>query len=130
MPNDKQYISQVLLSSSTVPYYIKDSEAWSRLDELEGNVSNLSGPMHLVGHATVEITDGSTTNPQIVLNDYDFSQAKAGDVVLWDNKEFVWTGLAWELLGDEGSYVLKTYDHVYQPAGSVNTPNFTGTTRP
>ena len=38
---------------------------------------------------------------------YNFSQAEPGDVILYDSKEFVWTGGTWRLLGDEGSYAIK-----------------------
>ena len=66
--------------------------------------SGLTGAMHFKGIATVEITDGSTTDPAID----GYLSKTAGDVVLYGNKEFVWTGTAWEELGNEGSYALST----------------------
>lgn len=69
-------------------------------------VSGISGAMHFIGTTTTALTDGSTTNP-ITINGESVT-AVAGDVVLYDGKEFVWDGSAWELLGDEGSYALKT----------------------
>ena len=32
----------------------------------------------------------------------------AGDIIVYNHQEFVYTGSAWRLLGDEGSYALKT----------------------
>lgn len=72
---------------------------------VDNAVAGLSGAMHFVGDATVVVNNGSTVDPRI--NGYDFSQVLAGDVILYDQKEFVWTGAAWRLLGDEGSYAVK-----------------------
>lgn len=73
-------------------------------------VAGLTGAMHFIGISTTSITDGGTQNPTI--NNAVVSTKNAGDVVLYNNgtniaQEFVWTGSAWELLGDEGSYVVK-----------------------
>lgn len=76
---------------------------------IDGKTAGLTGAMHFQGKATVDIADGSTTDP--VISGYDFTNKKAkGDVILgkYDHKEFVWDGDKWELLGDEGSYVLNT----------------------
>lgn len=70
--------------------------------------AGLTGAMHFVGEATVAIDAGgnSRVNPQIV--GYNFNNAQPGDVILANNtQEFVWTGTAWRLLGDEGSYAIK-----------------------
>ncbi len=58
------------------------------------------------GTTTTAISDGSTTNP-ITVNGSSYT-AKKGDVVLYDGKEYLWTGSAWEQLGDEVSWALKT----------------------
>ena len=68
--------------------------------------AGLTGAMHFKGVATVAITDGSTTDPTIT--GYTWANKQAGDVVIYGAKEFVWTGSAWEELGDEGSHVLNT----------------------
>ena len=76
---------------------------------IDDKTAGLTGAMHFQGKATVDIADGSTTDP--VISGYDFANKKAkGDVILgtYDHKEFVWDGDKWELLGDEGSYVLNT----------------------
>lgn len=68
-------------------------------------MEGLGNAMHFIGIATNPITNGGTTNPGIT--GYSIVIAKAGDVVLYDNKEYVWDGSSWQLLGDEGSYAIK-----------------------
>ena len=85
-------------------------------------LSGLSGAMHYKGTSTNAITDGGTENP--VINGTTITTKEPGDVVLYNNKEYVWvetdatnhTGY-WEELGDEGSFVLKTS----QTSGSVGS---------
>lgn len=72
---------------------------------VDNAVAGLSGAMHFIGDATVVVTNGSSVDPRI--NGYDFSQVLPGDVILYDAKEFVWTGSNWRLLGDESSYAVK-----------------------
>ena len=72
-----------------------------------GKIAGLTGVMHFIGSTTTAISDGNTSSV-IMVNGADYT-VKSGDVVLsGDNKEFVWTGAKWELLGDEGSYALKS----------------------
>lgn len=98
----------------------------------------ITGAMRFLGTTTTALTDGSTTNP-ITINSKSVTVTN-GNVVLYSNKEFVWTGSAWELLGDEGSYSIKGHTHTVTckptgsvgetsitPAGSVSQPTFTGT---
>lgn len=54
-----------------------------------------------------EMTDGWTTQT-VTLKDGGSLTAKAGDVVLHSNYEYVWTGTAWERLGPDGSYALNS----------------------
>lgn len=72
---------------------------------VDSATAGLTGAMHFVGEATVIINNNSAIDPQIP--DYNFSKAQPGDVILYDTKEFVWTGGRWRLLGDEGSYAIK-----------------------
>lgn len=72
---------------------------------VDNATAGLTGAMHFVGEATVIVNTNSTIDPRI--NGYNFSQAKPGDVILSEAKEFVWTGVIWRLLGDEGSYAIK-----------------------
>ena len=62
--------------------------------------------MHFLGVSTDTIKDGDPISA-ITIDGKAVTPA-AGDVVLYGNKEFVCTSRAWEELGDEGSYVLKT----------------------
>ena len=74
-------------------------------------LAGLTGAMHFIGISTTAITDGGTENPTI--NNVVVTTKTAGDVVLYKNgtkpigQEYVWTGTAWELLGDEDSYAIK-----------------------
>lgn len=72
---------------------------------VDNAVEGLTGAMHFVGEATVTITPNTNVDPRI--GGYTFSEAQPGDVILSESKEFVWTGGAWRLLGDEGSYAVK-----------------------
>lgn len=76
------------------------------IDYVNEITAGLTGAMHFVGEATVVITNGSRVDPQI--RDYYFRYAEPGDVILANNaQEYVWTGMEWRLLGDEGSYAIK-----------------------
>ena len=72
---------------------------------VDAKTAGLTGAMHFIGEATVTITMNSSVDPRI--SGYNFAQVKPGDVILSEQKEFVWTGSNWRLLGDEGSYVVK-----------------------
>lgn len=85
-------------------------------------LSGLTGAMHFKGTTTTAVTDGGTQNPTI--GGTEITTKEPGDVVLYGDKEFVWTETDpsthagyWELLGDEGSYVLATS----QTTGSVGS---------
>lgn len=66
----------------------------------------LSAAMKFIGTSSTTITDGATTSP-ITVNNSSVTPA-SGNVVLYGNKEFVWTGSLWEELGNEGSYALSS----------------------
>lgn len=71
----------------------------------------LSNAMHFIGVATVNIADGSTTDP--IITNYDFTnKKKPGDVIIDKNSslEYVWTyANKWERLGiDSGYKVVQT----------------------
>lgn len=66
----------------------------------------VSSVLKMQGTTTTAISDGSTTNP-VTINGSSYT-AKKGDVVMYGNKEFWWQGSAWEELGDEASWALKT----------------------
>ena len=90
-------ISDTLSNSSTV---IPTGKAVS------DKFAELSGVLKLLGVSTTAVTDGGTEDPTV--NGDAVTTKTTGDVVIYGGKEFVWTGSAWEQLGDEGSYALKT----------------------
>lgn len=66
----------------------------------------LTGALVFLGTTTTDIADASTTNP-ITVGGKSVT-AINGNVVLYGNQEYMWNNTFWELLGDEGSYALKT----------------------
>lgn len=83
-------------------YFVPNSVIKSYVDS---SVAGLTGAMHFIGDAAVPITNNSSVDPHI--SGYSLSSAQPGDVILYEQKEFVWTGANWRLLGDEGSYAIK-----------------------
>lgn len=77
----------------------------------------LSGAMKFLGISATAITDGATTNPIIIGSTS--TTVTSGNVVLYGSKEFVWTGSAWEELGNEGSYKIQQ--------SAVSSPSASGT---
>jgi hypothetical protein len=61
------------------------------------DIAGLSGAMHYRGELTADPTVTTPTGTWA-----------AGDVVTFENNEYVYNGSAWRVLGDEGSYALKT----------------------
>jgi len=57
--------------------------------------------MKFLGIASA-LPDGDT----ILINGV-VTTVSAGNVVLYDSQEYVWTGSSWELLGDQNSYKIK-----------------------
>ena len=72
---------------------------------VDNATAGITGAMHYIGEARVEITNGSNVNPRI--ENYDFIGAQPGDVIIYNQAEYVWTGAQWRLIGDEGSYAIK-----------------------
>ena len=76
------------------------------VDSKVAGFDGLTGAMHFIGISSTIITNGGTQNPTIEGSSN--TSREKGDVVLYLEQEYVWNGNAWQLLGDEGSYVLKT----------------------
>ena len=74
----------------------------------------ITGALVYTGISTTVITDGGSENPTINGETISTDDLDKGSIVLYKNQnaniyqEFLWTGDSWELLGDEGSYALKT----------------------
>lgn len=81
----------------------------SKISTIEGRIASIdtaiTGGVHFIGITDTKLEDGSTTLPTITGKDYNEALRAAGDIVLYkdgtkDEKEFIWTGSAWEELGD------------------------------
>lgn len=81
---------------------------------VDTKTAGITGAMHFKGRTTTAMSDGLTT-ATVIINGSNYTP-NPGDVVLsGDHQEYVWTETNstthagyWELLGDEGSYALKT----------------------
>lgn len=100
-----------------------DSEAATK-KYVDDKTASLTGAMHFKGVSTTAITDGGTENPTI--GGATVTTKTAGDVVIYGNQEYVWsTTNKWELLGDEGSYALKS-----KTDKAIKSLGFTANTKP
>ena len=112
-------ISVIKLPSGS-SYNIKD--AWAR-QAIEG----LGNPTHFLGQSTTAITDGGTETPTISGSTV---TPHAGDIVVYSNGEFIWSGSAWLELGDlSGLGALAYKDSAsgkVTATGTVSKPTFTG----
>lgn len=112
-------ISVIKLPSGS-EYNIKD--AWAR-QAIEG----LGNPTHFLGKSTTAITDGGTQTPTIGEEEV---TPHAGDIVVYGNAEFIYSGSAWIELGDlSGLGDLAYKDSAsgsVTPTGTVSKPTFTG----
>lgn len=91
---------------------------------IEASDLGLASAMLFLGTTTTAITDGSTTNPVAISGSN--KTVTAGNVVLYGSKEFVWTGRAWEELGNEGSYKI-VQAAVADPSASGTSNTFIAT---
>lgn len=71
---------------------------------VDDKTAALSGAMHFKGTTTTEMTDGRPT-AAVTINNASYTPS-AGDVVIYNDSEFVWTGSAWERLGRDSSWAL------------------------
>lgn len=71
-----------------------------RVTTLESSIKGLTGAMHFVGVSTTDPATKATITGKTTF--------AAGDVCLYNTKEFVYDGTKWVELGDEGSHLTKT----------------------
>lgn len=83
-------ISKVQLPSGQA-YYIKDAEARAAIDAL-------GSPTHFAGQTSTNVRANATTNP-VTIDDAQYT-ARAGDIVVYNNGEFIWDGAKWIEFGD------------------------------
>lgn len=84
-------ISKITVGGQT--YNIKDTTARQAV----------AGGMHFIGTTSTAITDGSTTTTLTAATTGSLTKTTgfvAGDVVIYNKKEFVWTGTQWAEFGD------------------------------
>ena len=84
----------------------------------------LASAMLFLGTTTTAISDGATKNPVTIGGAN--KTVTAGNVVLYGSKEFVWTGSAWEELGNEGSYKI-VQAAIADPSASGTSNTFIAT---
>ena len=87
-------------SSAYAPASLSDQVKANKNDitSLKGTVAGLAAATRFLGITTTELIDDSTTST-IQIDDKDV-KAQKGDVVIYGNSEFIWTGSKWEKLGD------------------------------
>ena len=76
-------------------------------DYIDTVTNGITSAMHYRGVSTTAITPDGQESPTINSEVVASSTLVAGDVVIYNTKEFVWDGSHWHLMGDEGSYALK-----------------------
>lgn len=114
-------ISKITLPSGQ-SYDLKDAQARSDIADIQRAIS---GGIHFRGETTTALTDGATTNP-ITINGNSYT-AVSGDLVLYDEKEFLFDGTKWIEMGDLSLLGTLAYKDSasgsFTPAGSVSAPN-------
>lgn len=80
----------------------------SYVQDQTGGLNGLTGAMHFRGQTSTDLTVTANISSSAVVVNNETINAISGDVVLLNEKEYVWTGSQWILLGDEGSYALKS----------------------
>ena len=99
---------------------------------VDDKTTGLTGAMHFKGTTTTVMEDGRTT-ATVVIGGENYTP-EPGDVVLYNSQEYVWAETNssthagyWELLGDEGSYLLQS---AVQSVSVINSINFSAGTLP
>lgn len=130
--NNTPVISKVTLPSGT-EYYIKDSEARTKINDLDSRVSSLSGVsgMKYLGISLTRVVDGDTGSVNINGSTVYPNELSAGSVVIYQEQEFIWNGTKWQLFGPVNQTFgdlasADTTTATYTPVGTVSQPTFTG----
>lgn len=119
MPDPKKYIS--IFNDGTNDLYIKDAEAQQAISDLQ---QSLTGGMHYVGETSTELTDGATTSTLTPKSEGSMTKTTdfvAGDLVIYGELEFVWSGAKWKEFGSTGS--LKSL--AFKDASDIETAGAT-----
>ena len=92
----------------------------SMIDDAIGGIGKA---VRFIGHSSTALTDGGNEIPTI--DGAEFVDIEAGDVVFYDNKEFICTvNGKWELFGDEGSYAtIAAFDELVERVNKIVAGN-------
>lgn len=99
--NNKQISTNPILTGEDIPLtsnLTNSSPISTVIQELK---SSISGGTHFLGVTTTTIEDGSTTSTVSIDNSN--ITAKKGDIVIYNNLEFIWDGSKWVELGDSSA---------------------------
>ena len=92
----------------------------SMIDDAIGGIGKA---VRFIGHSSTALTDGGKEVPTI--DGKEFTDIEAGDVVFYDNKEFICTvNGKWELFGDEGNYAtIAAFDELVERVNKIVAGN-------
>lgn len=117
-------ISKITLPSGTT-YNLKDEQARNDIQAIQ---TGLAGGVKLIGTTTTPLTDDATTNP-ITINNKSVT-AVAGNLVRYNQAEYLFDGTSWAFMGDLSSLGDLAYKDSasgsFTPAGSISKITFTG----
>lgn len=106
-----------------------------RIDKIDTITKDIAGGMHFLGTTSTTLTDGATTGTLTEASEKSLSKTTgfiAGDMVIYNKSEFVWTGSSWALFGDlsslgdlayknSASGTLPSSSHSHSFTGSAHT---------
>lgn len=92
----------------------------SMIDDAIGGIGKA---VRFIGHSSTALTDGGNEVPTI--DGKKFTDVEAGDVVFYNNKEFICTvNGKWELFGDEGNYAtIAAFDELVERVNKIVAGN-------
>jgi uncharacterized FlaG/YvyC family protein len=91
--------SKVIYTPGTDPVTLPE-----KIAEVEGKIADINtaiaGGVHFIGTTTTDVTTAANkTSKNVTINSKTVA-ANQGDIVIYNTREFIWTGAAWEELGD------------------------------
>jgi len=124
-------ISKVKLpnDATNTTYYIHDNELWDKVSSIKDIVDTLSSYTRYLGVTSTAVTDGGSQVATIGDDVYaktptgSQKQLLKGDIVTYNNGEFIFNGTTWQEFGDLSG--LGAFAHAsqgtasYTPAGSI-----------
>lgn len=76
----------------------------AQVEANKADIANLktviAGGVHFIGTTTTDVTTNTNKVSKNVTIDSKTVEASQGDIVIYNTREFIWTGSAWEELGD------------------------------